>query len=116
VADSERACGNGPKDDANRHERARRKANNASGRRNQHLCHGVTANVTVAVIVSKWIVSVGTKTTDTVCGPGHNKVPAAMLYLNVPGTFAVAFSCASPSRVPYEIAAGVGQVITGVDR
>jgi len=40
-------------------------------------------------------------------------VPAAGVYVNVPGTLAVALSCVDDSAVPYTIPAGADQVRTG---
>jgi hypothetical protein len=41
------------------------------------------------------------KVTDSACAaPALNTVPAAGLYSKVPGTLAVAFSCAALSAVP----------------
>src|SRR5207245_7761369 len=45
---------------------------------------------------------------------GFSRVPAAGVYVNVPGTLAVAFSCAAPKAVPYTMSAGFAQVMTGV--
>jgi hypothetical protein len=58
-------------------------------------------------------VSVGVKVAVRVCAPGLNTVPAAGEYVNVPGTFAVAFNCVAPRADPYVMGVGVGQVITG---
>ena len=45
-------------------------------------------------------VSVGVNTTESVCVPGVSTSPSEGLYLNVPGSDAVALSSASPSAVP----------------
>src|ERR1700747_2318997 len=45
--------------------------------------------------------------------PAEGTVPAAGVYVRVPGTDEVAFSWAAERAVPYVMAAGVAQVITG---
>lgn len=82
-----------------------------------HVIEGVdllTTRVTLVVAVVKSVVSVGVNVTDKVCVPAPSTVPAAGVYTNVPGTFAVASSCAPLSAVPKVIAAGAVQVTTGV--
>ena len=56
----------------------------------------------------------GVKVTFTVLLPTGRIVPAAGVYAKVPGTLAVAFSCAELRGVPDEIGAGVAHVMTGV--
>src|SRR5882762_9599746 len=46
--------------------------------------------------------------------PAFRTVPAGGAYANVPGTFAVAFSCVPLSGVPYTSGAGLLQLITGL--
>jgi len=46
--------------------------------------------------------------------PAFSSVSAPVVYTNVPGTPAVAFSCAAPSVVPYTMFSGVGQAIAGL--
>ena len=61
------------------------------------------------------MVSVGVKTTPSDwCWPGGSTVPAAGVYVKVPGTFAVALSWVAPSGVPSMTSAGLAQVMTGV--
>ena len=72
---------------------------------------------TVAVATLYVTVSFGVKVTDNVWPvPAASSVPLAGEYTNVPATptGAVAFNCVALSAVPTVIAAGVGQVITGV--
>jgi hypothetical protein len=78
-----------------------------------------TTICTVAVIVVKSVVSVGVKSTLKVCVPAASTVPDGGVYWNDPGretppNDAVASSCVPLNAVPTVIAAGVGQVITGV--
>ena len=51
--------------------------------------------------------------TFNVWGPTAKTVPAAGVYAKVPDTEAVAFNCVALNAVPYVIAAGGAQVITG---
>ena len=60
------------------------------------------------------VVSVGTKSTCRVRLPAFSTVPAAGVYVNAPGTLAVAFNCVPLRAVPYTMFAGLLQVITGV--
>src|SRR5262245_59145347 len=70
---------------------------------------------TVFVAVVKLAPSVGVKVADNVWpAPAFSTVPAIGLQTNVPGVFAVAFSCVAPSAVPKVMSAGVAHVITGV--
>ena len=46
--------------------------------------------------------------------PMGSTVPAGGAYANVPGTDAVALNCVAPSAIPYEIGAGLLQLIDGV--
>lgn len=62
----------------------------------------------------------GVKTTERVCAPASSIVPDAGVYTRVPVTFAplkldVASSCVLLSAVPYVMAAGVAQVIVGLE-
>ena len=45
--------------------------------------------------------------------PAVSTVPAAGEYAKVPGTLALASSCAALKAVPYVMAAGAGQVMVG---
>src|SRR5690242_9614563 len=75
----------------------------------------VTLIVTVFEAVLKFVVSVGVKSTFRTCAlPKPSTVPAAGVYTGVPTTLNVAFSCVSPSAVPYEMSAGFDQVMVGV--
>jgi hypothetical protein len=57
---------------------------------------------------------VGVNVVDNGCVPAVSAVPAAGVYTKVPGTFAVAFNCVTPSTVPATTDAGFAHVITGV--
>ena len=59
-------------------------------------------------------VSAGVNVVVSVCVPAASTVPAGGEYTNVPGTFAVASSCAEVSGAGFLIGAGCGQVITAV--
>src|SRR4051794_17469756 len=75
----------------------------------------VTVIETFAPAVTYVLVSAGVNVTDSGCNvPIGSIVPAAGEYTKVPGTFAVAFSCAAPSGVPKVIGAGFDHVIVGV--
>jgi hypothetical protein len=55
------------------------------------------------------------KRTERTCpGPEGKIVPAAGVYVKVPGTDAMASSCAGPRGVPEVMSAGSAQVIVGV--
>lgn len=73
-----------------------------------------TVIVTLAVALLYVLVSFGVNDTDKVCVPASSTVPEGGLYANVPGTLAVAFSCADPNGVGLGIGAGAGQLIVGV--
>ena len=60
------------------------------------------------------VVSDGVNVAVSCCVPGPRTVPAGGLKEKVPATFAVAFNCAALRAVPNGMAAGGGQVITGV--
>src|ERR671923_79857 len=82
-----------------------------------HVIVGVpfsTVRLTVAVAPVKFTASIGVKVTDSNCRPALSTVPAAGVYVNVPGTLLVAFSCVPLNGVPYVISAGVGQVMVAV--
>ena len=69
---------------------------------------------TLVVAVDQFAVSAGVKVTDRICAGAIGRVvPAAGVNTNVPGTLALAFSCAGPSGVPNTMSAGVGHVIVG---
>jgi hypothetical protein len=53
---------------------------------------------------------VGVNDTDNVWVPAERRVPRTGLYVNVPGTLAVALSCVDDSEVPYTMFAGVDHV------
>jgi hypothetical protein len=46
--------------------------------------------------------------------PAGSTVPAGGVYTNVPGVFALAFSCVALSAVPVPMLVGAGQVMVGV--
>ena len=55
------------------------------------------------------------KLTDNVWPvPMLSTVPAGGRYANTPATLAVAVNCGAPSAVPYVMAAGFAQLMTGV--
>jgi hypothetical protein len=60
----------------------------------------VTTRFTVAVAVVYAFVSVGVNINVRTFVPRFSVAPAAGLYVNVPGTDAVAFNCAGLSAVP----------------
>jgi len=60
------------------------------------------------------VLSVGENTAVSCCVPAGRTVPAAGLYIKLPGTFAVAFSCVVLRAVPVAIEAGAAHVIAGV--
>jgi hypothetical protein len=76
----------------------------------------LTVNGTSSVAVVYRAGSAGVNVTDNVCAPAFSTVPSAGVYSNVPATVVEAFSCASPSAVPYVIAEGRGQPTIGVAR
>ena len=60
--------------------------------------------------------SLGVKVTVRVClGPAFSTVPAAGVYAKVPGTEAVASSCAAPSGVPATMSVGLAQMTVAID-
>ena len=74
-----------------------------------------TSIVTDPVAPLKSAASVGVKLTERVWSlPACNTVPAAGVYVSMPGTDAVASSCVTERAVPKTIPAGLDQVIVGV--
>ena len=60
-----------------------------------------TESVTDFVAVAQFTLSVGVNVACNVCAlPACSTVPAAGVYVNVPGTLAVALSCVDESAVP----------------
>ena len=57
--------------------------------------------------------SVGVKVTESVCVPAGSEYPAEGVYVNLPGTEAVALSCAALRGIPQVIPAGFAQVMAG---
>jgi hypothetical protein len=80
---------------------------------------GVTVREIELVAVPKSVASVGVKVTLRFWEPALRREPAIGVYVKVPGTVnplevALALSCAAERVVPYAIAAGVVQAMTGV--